>query len=83
MVTWSKGKGHLTVSGVHHVFVPLSEVVGYSLQQRVDLGGYGKLRDNNRYWVRVLRQLASAGQLHHLLKGVQRVQRLWVIEALD
>lgn len=28
VVTWSKGKGHLKVSGVHHVFIPSGEVVG-------------------------------------------------------
>lgn len=33
VVTRSKSEGHLAVSGVHHVLVPLGEVVGDALQQ--------------------------------------------------
>ena len=47
IVTWSEGEGHLAVSGVHHVFVPLGEVVGNAFEQGVNLCGYGQLRDDN------------------------------------
>lgn len=41
IVTWSKGERHLAVSGVHHVFVPLGEVVGNTFQKAVHLGSDG------------------------------------------
>lgn len=37
MVTWSEGEGHLVVSRVHHVFVPLCETAGDGLQHCMDL----------------------------------------------
>jgi len=42
VVTWSKGEGHLVVSGVHHVFVPLCETAGDGLQHCM------KLKKNKR-----------------------------------
>lgn len=41
IVTWPEGERHLAVSGVHHVFVPLGEVVGNALKQGMDLCRYG------------------------------------------
>lgn len=83
VVTWSKGEGHLAVSGVHHVFVPLGEVVGNAFQQGVHFCGDGQLRDNHRHRVGVFGQFPCTGELHHLLKYVGGVQRLGVVQALD
>lgn len=83
IVTRSKGEGHLAVPGVHHVFVPLGEVVGNTLQQGVNLRRYGQLRDDNSDRVRVFRQFPSAGELHHLLEDIWRIQRLGIAKALD
>lgn len=49
----------------------------------MDLGGDGELRDDHGHRVGVLGKLAGAGQLHHLLKGIHRIQRLGVIETLN
>lgn len=51
VVTWSKGKGHLKVSGVHHVFIPSGEIVGDAFEERMNFGGDGELGDNDRHWV--------------------------------
>lgn len=83
IVTWSEGEWHLAVSGVHHVLVPLGEVVGNAFQQGMDLGRYGQLCDDNSDWVWVFWQFPSARELHDLLKDVRRVQRLGVVKALD
>lgn len=37
VVTWPEGKGHLVVSGVHHVFAPLCEAAGDRLQNSMNL----------------------------------------------
>lgn len=83
IVTWSKGEGHLAVSGVHHVFVPLGEVVGNTFKQGVNLRSYGQLRDDNSDRVRVFWQFPSARELHHLLEDIWRIQWLGIIKALD
>lgn len=81
VIARSEGEGHLKVPGVHHVLVPLGEVVGDAFEQGVDLGGYGELGDYDSDWVGVLRELSGAGQLHHLLKRVQRMERFCIIQA--
>jgi len=83
VVARSEGERHLAVPGVHHVFVPLGEVVADALQQAVDLRGDGELRDDDGHRVGIFRQFAGAGELHDLLEYVGRVQRLGVVEALD
>lgn len=59
VVTWSKGKGHLKVSGVHHMFIPPGEAVGDAFKQCVNFGGDGELGDDDCYRVRVLGELTS------------------------
>lgn len=46
VVTWSKGEGHLVVSGVHHVFVPLCKTAGDGLQHNMDLKKQGESKLN-------------------------------------
>lgn len=49
----------------------------------MDFCGDSELRDDHSHRVGVLGQLAGAGQLHHLLEGIHRIQRLGVIETLN
>lgn len=85
VVTWSEGEGHLVVSAVQHVLVPLGEAVSDGLQDTMDLCGDGELRDDDGHWVGVFGQLPGAGQLHYLLVRVGGIRR-WrfgVPKALD
>uniref|UniRef100_A0A8D2ZPZ7 Uncharacterized protein n=1 Tax=Scophthalmus maximus TaxID=52904 RepID=A0A8D2ZPZ7_SCOMX len=46
VVTWSEGEGHLVVSGVHHVLVPLCETAGDGQENKITMH-FMKLEKNS------------------------------------